>query len=202
MLAKLGIVKAHVDYKISSGLASNGVRDWPERFAAGAAAVPARSRDLHGGRERRVDRRQCDRRRRRRPRGRRSTARQVAEMMDLLVGGTAQRTVFWIGSPDARHALRPRREGARPRHAGRGGQAPDGRLHRRVRHVLGERRVLRRTSRTPTATRVQMRISDGVHFTPAGSRVPRRSTCTSCSNSRWNLAGQADPGARRSRTRS
>src|SRR5689334_6804468 len=32
MLAKTGIVQAHVDYKISSGIASNNVRNWPENF--------------------------------------------------------------------------------------------------------------------------------------------------------------------------
>lgn len=93
-----GVVDALVDFKVSSGLATQ-VRDWPEYaadliseedpeaivFMVGAndAIVVDSSGEWEDDYRRRVQ-----------------------EMMDLLVGGDAHRTVFWIGSPPMRLAER------------------------------------------------------------------------------------------------
>jgi hypothetical protein len=138
MLAKLGIVKTHVDYKVSSGLANN-LRNWPEHFkeeeaqyepeaaifmvGANDASIVGSATDAVGA-----------------PAWESKYRAEVDEMMDLLVGGAAHRTVFWVG--DAGHPVQPRRAGARPGDARRGGQARQRRVRRRVQLVLRGRRVL------------------------------------------------------------
>jgi hypothetical protein len=190
MLAKLGIVKAHVDYKVSSGLARGGVRDWPQRFqqedaqyqpeatvfmiGANDASIVGSATDAIGAPAWETDYRA-----------------RVGKMMDLLVGGTAQRTVFWIGSPTL---------GTRYNH----GAEELGRVMREeaakrktivyidaytLFSVNGEYSMYLSDSK---GERVQMRISDGVHFTPKGAQFLAENVYKYL-DSRWNLSKQADP---------
>jgi uncharacterized protein len=191
MVAKLGIVKAHVDYKVSSGLASDNVRDWPARFAqeqtqyqpeaivfmvgANDAPIVGSALDATGA-----------------PAWEAKYRSQVDRMMDLLVGGPAERTVFWIGSPPL---------GTRYNH---GAQEVD--------RVMREEATKRPTVvyvdayglfasngqysvSLPDAkgNRVQMRTDDGVHFTVAGAQYLAEHVYKLL-NARWKLAGQATPG--------
>ncbi len=96
-----GVVRALVDFKVSSGLATR-VRDWPEYateliaeekpeaivFMVGANDAIVVGNDNSWEADYRD---------------------KVREMMDLLVGGDAKRTVFWVGSPPMR--LGDREEG-------------------------------------------------------------------------------------------
>jgi len=189
-LKPLGIVKTHVDYKVSSGLASNGVRDWPARFAqeqsqyqpeaivfmVGANDASIVGSALNGAG---VPVWEADYRTK------------VDEMMDLLVGGALKRTVFWIGSPTlgtnynhgAQELDRVMREEAAKRPT--------------VVYVdafalfssNGEYSVF-----LPDAqgNRVQMRIGDGVHFTNAGAQYLAQHVYKLL-DSRWNLKRQAVP---------
>lgn len=96
-----GVVRALVDYKVSSGIAAR-VRDWPDYaadliadedpeaivFMVGANDAHIASTDLESWEpDYRED---------------------VGEMMDLLVGGDTHRTVFWVGSPPMRLSARER----------------------------------------------------------------------------------------------
>jgi len=97
-----GVVRALVDFKVSSGLAAR-VRDWPdyatdllEEFDPEAIVFMIGANDANIVSN---DRTQWE------P----GYREKVQEMMDLLVGGDLHRTVFWIGSPPMR--LEDREEG-------------------------------------------------------------------------------------------
>jgi len=96
-----GVVATQIDYKVSSGIASDGVRNWPERaltqidehdpeaivFMIGTNDASIVNHRLNAGGVYEWE-----------PRYRA----EVTEMMDLLVGGDAHRTVFWVGAPTMR----------------------------------------------------------------------------------------------------
>jgi hypothetical protein len=191
MVSKLGIVRAHVDYKVSSGLAYNDVRNWPTRFedqerqyqpeavifmiGANDAPIVGSGVDSTGA-----------------PAWEAPYRAKVDGMMDLLVGGLAQRTVFWIGSPPlgstrydhgAREVDRLMREEAAKRPTIVYFDAYD------LFSLHGEY-----ASSLPDAqgNLVRMRISDGVHFTPAGAQFLAQRVYALL-DTRWNLAGQAAP---------
>lgn len=190
ILTKLGIVKTRVDYKISSGLASNGVRDWPERFAqeqlqyqpeAAIFMVGANDASIVGSAVDAVGA----------PVWEAKYRASVAEMMDLLIGGTAQRTVFWIGSPTldtrydhgAKELGRVMREEAAKRPTI---------VYIDAYSMFSENGEYSAYLTNAQGERVRMRISDGVHFTTAGAEL-LTARVYKLLNSRWNLAGQADP---------
>jgi hypothetical protein len=190
MVEELGIVKAHVDYKVSSGLANNGVRDWPKRFAqeqtqykpeAIVFMVGANDASIVGSavNEAGVPAWEADYRVK------------VDKMMDLLVGGSLKRTVFWVGSPTL---------GTRYNH---GAQE----LDRVMREEAAKRPTIVYVDAfalfsssgeysvfLPDADgdRVQMRIGDGVHFTNAGAEFLAQHVYKLL-DARWNLASQAAP---------
>jgi hypothetical protein len=190
MLAKLGIVKAHVDYKVSSGLASNGVRDWPERFqeqeqqyqpeavvfmvGANDASIVGSAKDAIGA-----------------PAWEASYRAKVAKMMDLLIGGSAQRTVFWVGSPTlgtrydhgASELDRVMREEAAKRKTV---------VYVDAYSLFAENGEYSAFLNDSDGNRVQMRIGDGVHFTPAGMKFLAEHVYALL-DSRWNLTKQAQP---------
>ena len=190
ILTKLGIVKTHVDYKISSGLASNGVRDWPQRFreeqaqyqpeaaifmvGANDASIVGSALDAIGA-----------------PAWEAEYRASVGEMMDLLIGGPAQRTVFWIGPPTlgtrydhgAKELGRVMREEAAKRPTI---------VYIDAYSLFSENGEYSAYLTDSDGDRVQMRIGDGVHFTPAGAEL-LTAHVYKLLNSRWNLAGQADP---------
>lgn len=101
MAGDTGVVATQIDYKVSSGIASDGVRDWPERaltemtehdpeavvFMIGTndASIVNHRLNEDGVYEWEPEYRL-----------------EVAEMMDLLVGGEKHRTVFWVGAPTMR----------------------------------------------------------------------------------------------------
>jgi hypothetical protein len=189
MMSPLGIVRTHVDYKVSSGLASNNVRNWPENFTeqqtkyqpeaaifmvgANDAPIVGSATDSSGT-----------------PLWETKYRAQVDRMMDLLVG-PSNRTVFWVGSPTL---------GTRYNH---GAEEVD--------RVMREEAAKRKTVvyidayalfssngefssylTDSKGDRVRMRVGDGVHFTPAGALFLSQHVYTLL-NSRWNLAGQAAP---------
>jgi hypothetical protein len=188
-----GIVEAHVDYKVSSGL-EPGVRDWPEYaesvlterdpeavvFMIGTNdSVLVNSQDANddGVEDWEPDYRA-----------------KVGEMMDLLVGGDAKRTVIWIGPPTMRdddrddavvELNRVMREEAASRSPyvmfldayARFGDPEDGGYTDRL-EVDGET--------------VRVRVGDGVHLTPAGAEYLATSVFASL-DGRFRLAAQADP---------
>jgi hypothetical protein len=181
MLADTGIVTAHVDYKVSSGLASNNVRNWPEEFAQESSQYePEATVFMIGANDAPIvgsapweD----------------TYRAKVESMMKLLVG-PQKRTVLWIGSPTL------------GTHYDHGAQEID-RVQREAAaeyptvvyvdayqlfSVKGEY-----SSYVPDATgeRVRMRTGDGVHFTVAGAEFLAQKVYALL-DSRWNLGTQAE----------
>jgi hypothetical protein len=192
MLSKVGIVKAHVDYKVSSGLASNDIRNWPERFTqedaqyqpeAAVFMVGANDASIVGSGVDAVGA----------PAWESGYRAKVDVMMDLLIGGPKQRTVFWVGSPTL---------GTRYNHGAE-------ELDRVMREEAAKRPTVVYVDAYSlfsdngqysvflpdgTGNRVQMRIGDGVHFTTKGAQF-LADHVYKLIDSRWNLAKQADPSA-------
>jgi uncharacterized protein len=183
MVSKLGIVKAHVDYKVSSGLASNDVRNWPENFTQEQAQyqpeavifmVGANDAPIVGNN------------------GWETTYRdKVDHMMDLLIGGAAQRTVFWIGSPvlgtsynhGAEEVDRVMREEAARRPTV---------VYIDAYSLFSVNGEYSQSLPDAKGNQVQMRVADGVHFTVAGALFLAQHVYKLL-DTRWNLTGQAVP---------
>jgi hypothetical protein len=190
LLSKIGIVRAHIDYKVSSGLASDNIRDWPEEFkreqpeyqpeaaifmvGANDAPVVGSAVDSNGDPEWEVKYRK-----------------NVDEMMDLLVGGTLQRTVFWIGSPilgsSHNHGVedvdRVMREEAAKRPTV---------VYIDAYSLFSVNAEYSRSFPDAEGDTVAMRTGDGVHLTPAGGLFLAQHVYKLL-DTRWNLTGQADP---------
>jgi hypothetical protein len=194
LVGATGVVTTLVDYRVSSGLWSNDFRNWTQRaheqmasdnpeavvFIVGANDVSAVN-DVDANDDGVPD-------------WEANYRAKVAEMMDTFVGtGTKQRTVFWLGAPTlgthnmdagAVEINRVVSEEALKRGANvvfvdtyRMFSGPDGRYSREIVDDKGE---------TLTA-----RISDGVHFTPAGAEYLARALFALL-DARWHLQRQAD----------
>lgn len=187
-----GVVATQIDYKVSSGIASDGVRNWPERAASeieehdpeaivfmigtNDASIVNHRTNEDGVYEWEPEYRS-----------------EVAEMMDLFVGGDAHRTVFWVGAPTTRTEWRDdgvvelnrvMQEEAESRDdvvfvdayslfAGEDGQYVDS--------LIGE-----------DGEYVRVRNGDGVHFTTAGGdRLA--AAVFALLDARWEILDQADP---------
>jgi uncharacterized protein len=190
MVSKLGIVSTHVDYKVSSGLASNAVRDWPANFTqeqlqyrpeavifmvgANDAPIVGSAVDATGA-----------------PAWEAKYRAQVDRMMDLLVGGVAHRTVFWVGSPilgtrynhGAEEVDRVMREEAAKR--------PNV-VYIDAYSLFAENGEYSTSLPDAKGNRVGMRAGDGVHFSIAGAEFLAQHVYRFL-NTRWNLATQAEP---------
>jgi hypothetical protein len=158
-----GVVRALVDFKVSSGIAAR-VRDWPEYagdliadedpeaivFMVGANDAHIASTDLESWEpEYRED---------------------VGEMMDLLVGRESHRTVFWVGSPPMELSARERgikelnriyEDEARAR--------PDVVYVDAYAMFEGPNGGYDSSIEIPGEGLVRVRIGDGVHLTTAGA---------------------------------
>ncbi|MGH8979042.1 MAG: DUF459 domain-containing protein, partial [Acidimicrobiia bacterium] len=188
-----GIVAAHIDYRVSSGL-EPGVRDWPEYSESMLAeqdpeavvfmigtndSVLVNSQD---GNDDGVEDWEPDYRAK------------VGEMMDILVGGDAKRTVIWIGPPTMRdddrdEAVVELNRVMREEAAARSpyvvfldayalfADPDDGGYTDRL-EVDGET--------------VRVRVGDGVHLTPAGAEYLATSVFALL-DGRFRLSAQADP---------
>jgi hypothetical protein len=183
LVAKLGIVRAHVDYKVSSGLASDNVRDWPNEFTqeesqyqpeAVIFMVGANDAPIVGNNDWETTYRG-----------------KVDHMMDLLIGGSAQRTVFWIGSPilggshdhGVEDVNRVMREEAAKRPTV---------VYIDAYSLFSVNAVYARSFPDAEGNTVTMRTGDGEHLTPAGGLFLAQHV-DKLLDARWNLTGQADP---------
>lgn len=195
--AQTGIVDTTIDYKVSSGLADQGIRDWPEHAAE---AVPSADPEVvvfmigtndasivssHDGDGDGV------------PDWEPGYRARVVQMMDLLTGDSGDRLVLWIGAPTMRDSSRDRgvvevnrvaREEAERRpdevvyvDAYRLFAGDDGEYTDRI--TLADGRTIR------------VRIGDGVHFTPQGAQY-LANTVFALLDARYDIAAQADPGRR------
>jgi len=188
-----GVVKTVIDYKVSSGLWSNDIRNWYERatdqmnsdnpdavvFIIGTNDSPVVNQvDANGDGV---------------PDWEAEYRMKVARMMDLLVG-PHHRTVFWLGPPTlgdedlnrgAKAIGEVMREEAKKREPDvvyldtyKLFSGPDGGYSRDIVDENGKE--------------ITARISDGTHFTPDGAAYLARAVFTLI-DARWKLLKQADP---------
>jgi hypothetical protein len=189
-----GVVDATIDYKVSSGLADQGIRDWPEHATETMAsedpdavvfiigtndASIASTYDGDGDGE---------------PDWEKDYREKLDTMMRTFVGGDRHRTVFWLGPPTLGDSTLDR--GADllgPVMAQEARKfAPD------VIYVdtykLFESADGGYSRELPDATGevVQMRISDGVHFTVDGAQY-LGDIVWKLLDKRWRISQQAEP---------
>ncbi|MGQ0826385.1 MAG: DUF459 domain-containing protein [Actinomycetota bacterium] len=193
LTAATGIVATQVDYKISSGLASN-VRNWrstgedameeadPEVVAFMIGANDVAIVNSHDGDDDGIPDWEPDYRDK------------VAEMMDILVGENPGRVVLWIGTPTMRTELRNRgavelnrvmREEART-------HAPEVVYVDAYRLFSDENGDYSDTVETANGDTLRVRIGDGVHFTSVGAEYLARAVFALI-DARFEINAQADP---------
>jgi len=189
-----GIVDATVDYKVSSGLADNGIRNWVEHaqetmasenpdavvFIIGtndASIVNSQDSNNDGEPDWEVRYRQ-----------------KIDEMMLTFVGGDRHRTVYWLGPPTLRdHTL------------DKGAKALGPVMKEEAKKFGGDVVYLDTYSlfsdseggyssslRDAHGDLVQMRISDGVHFTVDGATYLANAVWKLLSK-RWHIMAQWHP---------
>jgi hypothetical protein len=188
-----GVVDAHVDYKVSSGL-EPGVRNWPEYaadllserdpeaivFMIGtndANIVNSQDADDDG-----IDDWEPDYRAR------------VAAMMDLLVGDGEKRTVIWIGAPTMRDEDRDEAvvEINRIMQEEAATRAPYV-VYLDAYDLFGDPEDGTYTDRLEIdGETVRVRVGDGVHLTPAGAEY-LATPVFALLDGRFHFGAQADP---------
>jgi hypothetical protein len=189
-----GVVDATIDYKVSSGLEDQGIRDWEQYaqekmtstdpdaviFMIGANDAPiANTYDGNGDG---VADWEADYRAK------------VDRMMEILVGGPRHRTVFWLGPPTLGDDTLDRgaallgpvmREEAEK-------YAPDV-VYVDTYHLFeGPDGGYSRSLPDANGNEVDMRISDGVHFTVDGAEY-LSAEVWKLLDKRWHITEQADP---------
>jgi len=189
-----GIVDATVDYKVSSGLADNGVRDWYDHaqqamasdnpdavvFIIGtndASIVNSQGSTSNGEPGWEVGYRQ-----------------KIDRMMETFVGGARHRTVFWLGPPtlgDATLNMGARQLGPVMRQEA-AKFSPDVEYVNTYRLFSDQQGNFSESLPDAHGNLVQMRISDGVHFTVDGAQYLANAVWKLLDN-RWDISAQAQP---------
>ncbi len=189
-----GVVDATVDYKVSSGLADNGIRDWYEHAQQTmASANPDAVVFIIGTNDASIVNSQ-DSNHDGEPDWEVAYREKIDRMMATFVGGSRHRTVFWLGPPTLRDsdlnagakALGPvMREEAKK-------FAPD-LVYVDTYHLFADKDGNYSES-LPNANGklVQMRISDGVHFTVDGAQYLANAVWKLL-NKRWHIMRQWHP---------
>jgi hypothetical protein len=191
--SKTGVVETTIDYKVSSGLAHSGVRNWlevgaddmeqydPEAvvFFIGANDAPvANTHDGDGDGT---------------PDWEPAYRSRVADMMDVLTSDASHRTVLWIGSPtlgddrmDRGAALvnQVMRDEASER-------SPDVVYVDAYRLFSDEDGEYSPYVTTSDGESVRVRVGDGVHLTPAGAQYLAHAVFTLL-DARWAILEHAD----------
>jgi hypothetical protein len=189
-----GIVDATIDYKVSSGLADNGIRDWYEHAQeAMASENPDAVVFIIGTNDASIVNSQ-DSNNDGVPDWEVSYREKIDRMMETFVGGDRHRTVFWLGPPTLRDddlnrgakALGPVMQQEAKKFA------PD--VHYIDTYKLFSDQEGDYSESLPDAhgNLVQMRISDGVHFTVDGAQYLANAVWKLL-NKRWDIMAQWHP---------
>jgi len=194
MAGATGVVKATIDYKVSSGLADQGIRDWPQHaaeemasddpdavvFIIGTNDAPiVNSYDANGDGV---------------PDWEKGYRQKLDEMMATFVGGKRHRTVFWLGPPTLGDSTLDR--GAKEL-----GPVMAQEARKFAPYVVyidtyklfeGSDGGYSRSLPDASGQVVQMRISDGVHFTVDGAQYLGE-IVWKLIDKRWDVDKQAVP---------
>ena len=189
-----GVVKARIDYKVSSGLADQGIRDWPAHakqemtdfnpdhvvFIIGAndvSIVNSSDGNNDGVHDWEVDYRK-----------------KIDTMMETFVGGSHHRIVYWLGPPTMgdRSLNKGAYELGRVMRAEAAKFAPDVVYINTYRMFADENGDYSRSLPDAHGQVRQMRISDGVHFSVDGAKYLADKLWERI-NTRWKIAAHADP---------
>jgi hypothetical protein len=188
------VVDATIDYKVSSGLEDQGIRDWPEHatqemadsdpdqvvFIIGAndaSIVNTYDSNDDGVPDWQVGYRE-----------------KVHNLMDILVGGSRHRLVYWLGPPTMgdQSLNRGARELGRLMRSEAKNFAPDIVYVNTYRLFSDKNGDYSRSLPDENGDIQEMRISDGVHFSVDGAKYLADKLWKPL-NKRWNITAQADP---------
>ena len=189
-----GVVDATIDYKVSSGLADQGIRDWPdyaeeEMSNSDPDAIvfligtnDASIVNSYDGNDDGVDDWEVDYRDR------------IDRMMTTFAGGSRHRTVYWLGPPTM--GDQSLNEGGFE--LGRVMREEARKFERDVVYVdtyrlfSDEDGDYSRWLPDADGETVTMRISDGIHFSVDGAKY-LADTMWKLLDTRWHITRQADP---------
>jgi hypothetical protein len=189
-----GVVKATIDYKVSSGLQDQGIRDWYEHaqetmasdnpdtvvFIIGTNDAPiVNTYDANGDGA---------------PDWETDYREKVDRMMATFVGGKRHRTVFWLGPPTLGDSTLDRgAEKLGPVMAQEARKfAPDVVFIDTYKLFTGPDGGYARSFPDATGQVEQMRISDGIHFTVDGAQY-LSNIVWKLLDKRWKITEQAVP---------
>lgn len=189
-----GIVKTDIDYKVSSGLASNDLRNWPTH-----ASQQMEQRDPEAvmfiiGTNDTLPVSRADANRDGVPDWEPAYRSRIASMMDTFVGGDKERTVFWLGPP----TLGAKNMSAAALEIGRVMRDEASKHGPNVIYVdtyslfEGPEGGYGRQIKDERGATITARIADGVHFSEAGAQYLARMVF-SLLDARFRVSQQADP---------
>jgi len=189
-----GVVDATIDYKVSSGLADQGIRDWQQHAADKMASENPDAVVFIIGTNDASIANTYDSNNDGVPDWQVSYREKIDHMMATFVGGARHRTVFWLGPPtlgvqnlDRGAALLGpvMREEAKK-------FAPDVVYVDTYRLFEGPGGGYSRSLDDAHGNSVQMRISDGIHFTVDGANY-LANIIYKLLDQRWDISSQAQP---------
>jgi hypothetical protein len=195
MLDATGIVQTRVDYKVSSGLWSNDIRDWQARAESQMASDNPEAVVFIIGTNDTPVVNNVDRNNDGEPDWETSYRQKVDKMMDTFVGtGPTPRTVYWLGAPTL--GTESMNRGAKAIDALVSAEA----LKRGTKVIFVDTYRLFSDSQggysrdivDDKGQTIEARISDGVHFTADGAAYLAREVF-GLLDARWKLTKQADP---------
>ncbi|HMC68791.1 MAG TPA: DUF459 domain-containing protein, partial [Mycobacteriales bacterium] len=193
LVSATGVVATQIDYKVSSGLWSNDIRDWYGRATEQMrSANPEAVVFMIGTNDTPVVN-NVDANHNGIPDWEELYRVKVARMMDLFVGST-HRTVFWLGAPTlgtkSLDSAAVKIDKVAKAEAAK--RSPDVVFVDTYRMFEGPDGSYSRTIVDETGSTITARIGDGVHFTPSGAQYLAHAVFRLI-DARWHLKKQADP---------
>ncbi len=189
-----GVVDATIDYKVSSGLADQGIRDWPQHAAETMASEDPDAVVFIIGTNDAPIVNNYDGNGDGKPDWEKDYREKIDTMMRTFVGGHRHRTVFWLGPPTLGDSTLNRgAEQLGPVMAQEARKfAPDVVYVDTYKLFESADGGYSRSLPDATGQVVQMRISDGVHFTVDGAQY-LGDIVWKLLDKRWNISAQAVP---------
>ncbi len=188
-----GIVKTVIDYKVSSGLWSNDIRDWYQRAAEQMTSDDAEAVVFIIGTNDTPVVNQVDANRDGVPDWQATYRMKVARMMDLLVGAH-HRSVFWLGPPTLGTQSLDRGSKAigQIMHEEALKRSPDVTYIDTYKLFSVDSGTYSRRILDENGNEIVARIADGTHFSEDGAQYLARAVFALI-DARWRLTKQAEP---------